>query len=286
MSAKPRRGARRRASEQARPPHRALGKRVGRWLPTASRALALLLFAALVGGLVSLVHGPWLRVAQVASAGERFTASHTLEALLAPYRGTPLLSLDSVSLEARLRQLPAVAEARVRAELPDRLSVEISEKPPAFTWLTPAARLVVAADGSVIGQLARDDGVPDDLAALPTVDDQRSGSRRTAVGDTIPAAELRATERLLAIDPGLIGSAASRFVLRIDDEYGFLLVSRQPPWRAALGFYQLDPSESEAAAVARLDAQVSAVRTLFATQPEASITWVDARNPGKVYWAR
>ena len=72
--------------------------------------------------------------------------------------------------------------------------------------------------------------------------------------------------------------------MRLDDEYGFRLASDQPAWEVALGVYGLDPRETAADADARLERQVTAVRTLFATRPEAEIGWVDVRNPGKVYF--
>ena len=37
-------------------------------------------------------------------------------------------------------------------------------------------------------------------------------------------------------------------------------------------------------AEARLERQITAVRTLFATRAEAELGWVDVRNPGKVYF--
>ena len=52
----------------------------------------------------------------------------------------------------------------------------------------------------------------------------------------------------------------------------------------ALGVYGTDPRETSAEAAARLESQVTAVRTLFASRPEAGIGWVDVRNPGKVYF--
>jgi hypothetical protein len=67
--------------------------------------------------------------------------------------------------------------------------------------------------------------------------------------------------------------------------YGFLLESPSPPWRAALGFYQLDPADSVTAADARLEQQLAAIRTLFAQRQEWAVSWLDVRNPGKVYWA-
>jgi hypothetical protein len=278
--------ARKRPGTHARRPGPRVPGSIRRRIPSAARILATLAFAVLVGGLVTLVNGPWLRVDHVASAGARFTRGADLDALLAPYRGASLLTLDSDALRAELQDLPAVAEARVSARLPDQLEVSLTEKAPAFTWLTVTQRLVVAADGSIIAALSHDGDLPAELAPLPTVDDLRSASRTLAPGAAVPANELAMAARLLATDPAMLGSASTGFTLQIDAEYGFILVSRKPAWRVALGFYQLDPQETEATALARLDAQLAAVRTLFATQPEAKVTWVDARNPGKVYWAR
>ena len=284
-----RRGAatrpRRRSGGQARRPGQPVRRRLRARLPSAARVFGVLLFAGLVGGLVALVNGPWLRVGHVAATGAAYTVSSQLDALLEPYDGASLLTLDSAALAARLRALPAVADARVRTEVPDRLAVTITEKEPAAVWITRERRLLTAADGSFIAELPPDTEVPDQLGSLIIVDDQRSASRYLAVGDALPAAELRAAERLLAIDPRVIGSKAKGFALRVDDEYGFILVSGTPAWEVAFGFYQLDPVETEAVASARLEGQLAAVRTLFTGRAEASIGWVDARNPRRVYWA-
>jgi hypothetical protein len=263
----------------------ALSGRVGRRVPGGGRILALVLFAVLIGAGVTLVNGPWLRVARLAHAGERYTTAATLDEVLAAYRGVPLLAIDSRIVAERLRSLPAVASVEVSAVLPDELRVTIAEKQPAFTWITSALRLVGAADGTLIGELPLDAEVPAELAALPAIDDQRRHSRQLITGDLIPADEVGIALRLLDVEPALLGSASSGLSVRIDAEYGFILVSAQPVWQAALGFYGLDPAGDEVAPQARFEQQAAAIRTLFASQAETSVRWVDARNPGKVYWA-
>lgn len=276
---------RKRSVGHARRSKPALARRVARRGPTRGRVLALVLFAALIGAGVMLVNGPWLRVERLAHAGERYTPAATLDEVLAAYRGHPLLAVDRGAIVERLRSLPAVATAEVSAVLPDELRVTIAEKQPAFTWVTSALRLVGAADGTLIGELARDGELPAELAGLPAIDDQRRRSRQLIMGDVLPHEELGMALRLLDVEPALLGSASSGLSLRIDAEYGFVLVSAQPGWQAALGFYGLDPGGDEVAAEARFDQQAAAIRTLFASQPETSVRWVDARNPGKVYWA-
>jgi hypothetical protein len=245
----------------------------------------MLFLVAVAGGMAWLVNGPWLRIAEVAHAGERYTPAAELDAVLAGYLSRPLLAVDSDDLEARLRDLPAVAEVRISARLPGTLTVEIVEKQPVATWLTPAARLVLAADGTVIGTLPRGASLGGELAALPEVEDGRSASRPLGVGSRVPPEELAAARRLLALDPRQLGSRNDGFAVMVHEEYGFLLIAERPEWRAAMGFYQAAPGETEAAATARLAAQVTALRTLFEERSETSVGWVDARNPGKVYWA-
>ena len=109
-------------------------------------------------------------------------------------------------------------------------------------------------------------------------------ARLVTVGDVIPEALLRTALDVAAIDPARLGSLATALSVRLDDEYGFRIVDAEPGWEVALGVFGLDPRETPAEAASRLERQVTAVRTLFASQSEAEIGWVDVRNPGKVYF--
>jgi hypothetical protein len=276
---------RRRSSGHARRPGTPLRRRVRGRLPRPGRVLAVLLFAAGVAGLVTLVNGPWLRIVAVAHVGERYTSAVALDQIMDGYRGASLLGIDSDALRRSLTQLPAVADAQVTMRLPGELQVNIIEKTPAFIWRTTAVQLVGAADGSIITELSLGDLPDARLRRLPTVQDDRFASRALTIGDVVPAAELRVAQRLIGLDPELLGSRAHRLTVSVDDQLGFLIASAQPAWRAAMGFYELDPRETRASADARLEQQLSAIRTLFATRPERGVSWLDARNTGKVYWA-
>jgi hypothetical protein len=276
---------RRRPGAHARRPRGAVTKRVARRLPSLGRSAAILLLAAFVAGLVAVVDGPWLRVSSIAVAGQRYTSAGQIADTTAGLEGQAVLMVDTAGLAERLRSLPAVADATVETVLPGEVRISVAEKEPAFLWLTSAGLLIGAADGSILAALPSDGDRPPELGDLPFVDDQRAASTSLTIGSTINAEELRIARRVLDLDPAIVGSEASRFAVRIADEYGFVLVSSQPPWRAALGVYGLDPAETPEAADARFEAQVSAIRTLFTTVREYGVTWVDVRNPGKVYWA-
>ena len=253
-------------------------------MPSIHRVLAGLAAVAAVAGLVALLNGPWLRVQDVGWSGARYTAVDELESLLDDQEGRSVLSVDTRALADRLEGLPAIADAAVFASLTGHVEASLSEHDVAFVWQTASAAFLGADDGSIFAALPRDAAVPDDLGAAPRISDERRSARHVAVGDRIAPALLETTMRILAIDPAVIGSTASTLSVRIDDEHGFRLVSEDPGWEIALGVYGIDPRVTSTEAAARLERQVTAVRTLFAEESEADIGWVDVRNPGKVYF--
>jgi hypothetical protein len=248
------------------------------------RALAAVGAVAMAAVLVALVGGPWLRVTEVTWAGEQYTADSDLERLLAPQTGTSLLRVDTRALRDRVEQLPAVAEAVVSASLPGRVEVSIAERRAAFIWVTPAGQLLGSADGMLFATLPLDAVPAPEQAALPRITDERSVARLVAAGDRVPEPMLGTALRLSSLDPAALGSDAAGLAVRLDDEFGFSVVAADPGWQLALGIVGLDSLKTAADAAAHLERQVGAVRTLFATRSEDGIAWVDARNPGKVYF--
>ena len=199
-------------------------------------------------------------------------------------RGVSVLAVDTGALSERLERLPAVADAAVDASLPGRVDVTIVEREVAFVWETSSALLLGDAEGALFVALPRDATLAPEQAMLPRISDERSSARLMTAGDDVPDALLATALRLASLDPASLGSTAEEFGVRLDEEFGFRLVAASPGWELALGVYGLDPQETDVEAAARLDRQVTAVRTLFASRNESDITWVDARNPGKVYF--
>jgi hypothetical protein len=243
-----------------------------------------MLAIACAGLLLFLVNGPWLRVSSVAWAGVRYTSDDRLTTVLDPVRGESLLTVDAGALARQLEALPAVASAEVQTRFPDGVAVRLVEKTPAFVWRTPAVQLVVANDGIVFGEVALTATLPAELASLPFVDDRRAASRNIIIGDRIPVGDMTTALRLEGLDPAALGSKAQALSILLDDTCGYSLQPRpEGSWRAVFGSYALQ--EGDAAAIAaRITDQVAAVRTLFASHRENTVGWVDARNPGKVYW--
>jgi hypothetical protein len=253
-------------------------------LPSIRRLIAGVGAVAAVAGLVALLNGPWLRVQHVTWDGARYTDTAELASLLEGQQGASVLAVDTRAIGDRLESLPAVAEAAVAASLTGRVTATLVERQVSFVWETRSARLLGSDDGTIFAAIPGDAELADDLADAPRIADDRRSSRLLTVGDTIPEALLETTKRILQIDPATLGSRAERLTVRIDDEYGFRLASAAPGWEIAFGVYGTDPRVTPAEAAARLERQVTAVRTLFAEEAEDGIGWVDVRNPGKVYF--
>ena len=268
----------------ARRPGVPVRQRLAKRLPSIRRLIAGVGAVAAVAGLVALLNGPWLRVQQVTWDGARYTDTAELASLLEGQQGASVLAVDTRAIGDRLERLPAVADAAVAASLTGRVTATLVEREVAFVWATRSARLLGSDDGTIFAAIRGDAELAADLAAAPRITDDRRFSRLLTVGDTIPEALLETTMRLLRIDPATLGSRAERLTVRIDDEYGFRLASTEPGWEIAFGVYGTDPRVTSAEAAARLERQVTAVRTLFAEEPEDGIGWVDVRNPGKVYF--
>ena len=269
---------------QARRPGVSLRRRLEGRLPSIHRLLAAVATIAAIAGLVALLNGPWLRIREVGWDGGTYTPTADVEHVLAAASGRSVLAVDTRELRDRLGELPSVADAEVTASLTGEVRASVVEREATVIWHTEAGRLLVSADGTMFGALPGDAELSSTLASLPTVTDERSLADRLSVGDRITPAVLETTMRVVAIDPAALGSEASGLAVRLDDEFGFRLVSDEAGWEVALGVYGTDPRETSAEAAARLDRQVTAVRTLFSSRPEAEIGWVDVRNPGKVYF--
>jgi hypothetical protein len=269
---------------QATRPGVPLRHRLSGRLPSIRRILAGLAAVALGAGLVALLNGPWLTVRDVAWEGERWTDPQEIERVLDDARGMSALAVDTRDLSARIERLPSVAAATVSASLTGGVEAAIVEPEPSFVWVTTTRRFVGAADGTIFAAMRDDDPIPADLADVPAISDERFAARIITVGDVIGAETLDIAMRLTALDPAELGSEETAVQVRVDDDYGFRLVAPDAGWTVALGVYGLDPNEADADRTARLERQVTAVRTLFASHPETGIRWVDVRNPGKVYF--
>ena len=140
--------------------------------------------------------------------------------------------ISTRSMEAALEGLPTIATAKVRAILPDQLTVTLTEREPIVAWRIgqdgqdEATGWLVDVDGVAFAPiaLASDEELGDGAtgSALPAVDDLRA-KPLLAVGDRLDISDIDAVRTLGNVTPDLIGSDAPALYLSLEDDDGWVL---------------------------------------------------------------
>ncbi len=198
----------------------------------AAAVVAIAAAAAIFGAATS----PAFDLRQLDVRGATYTSTASLDAALGLTGSSHpnLFALDTARLRRSLLALPAVADARVAVELPDRLVVRLTERQPILVWATADQRWLVDVSGVVIGPTSA--GAPD-AAGLPVFSDDRSGRPALAPGDTIDPTDLAVARLLGALTPASLGSRASGLTYEITDANGFTVAAQPHGWLAIFGMY-------------------------------------------------
>jgi len=133
-------------------------------------------------------------VSHVTLQGNERTPSGAITAALAIHEGDSIFAIDPALVRARLIQLPWVAQAEVRRQFPDTISVVIVEKRPFALWKDGNDVAVVERAGGVITR----DGL-DEFDRLPLIMGKGAPKAAAPLLDTVMAsravsARLKAAE--------------------------------------------------------------------------------------------
>ncbi len=230
----------------------------------AAAVVAVAALAAIYGAGAS----PAFQLRQLDVEGARYTSVASVDAALGldsvPHPN--LFSLDTARARRSLLALPAVTDARLSVDLPDRLVVRIAERQPIMVWASSDQRWLVDVAGVVIGPATAGDP---SAAGLPVFADDRSGRSPLAPGDTIDATDLAVARRLGALTPEMLGSRAASLSFEITDSDGFTVAAASKGWLAIFGMYTttLRPPDL-------IPAQVQCLRSLLAQVGERKVTAV------------
>lgn len=133
-------------------------------------------------------------VRTITISGQERTAPDSIYRAIAVQPGDPMLAVHPGAVRARLLDLPWIADAEVRRQFPDSISVHLIEKRPFALWRSGNSLWVIERSGAVITTTDRDafarlplllgEGAPD--AAAPLLD---ALAKRTAIPARLEAAE-------------------------------------------------------------------------------------------------
>jgi hypothetical protein len=222
--------ARRTGGPVARPSRRS---RIRIFAPARAAGLLGMLAS---GFLYTLVTGPTaFGLSRTDLPSLHWTDAAAVAAKLNVPAGENVFRLDTAPLEAAIRTLPAVADARVSVTLPDAaLVVRIDERVPVLAWQVGARRFIADGSGAIFAIVDAAAKLP---AGVAVVDDQRQDAADGLwVGAHLDEVDLDVATRLGSITPADIGSAASGLRVVVTEEDGFELAATAG-WLAVFGFY-------------------------------------------------
>jgi hypothetical protein len=187
------------------------------------------------GAIYGLAAGPAFGYGHLDVQGAVVTPPAAVEAMLGLEKGVNLVGLATDPLEAQLREIPSVADAKVSVQLPDVVRVDVIERRPIVIWAAAGHRFIVDDHGFLFAEIAEQPSPA--IAALPVVTDGRRSAATLAIRSTLDPVDLDAATRLGSLTPSQIGSTAAKLTVGVSDERGFTVSSGPKGWLAVFGFY-------------------------------------------------
>lgn len=196
--------------------------------------------------------------------------------------GMNIFRLRTAELEARIATLPSIRSARVRAWLPDRLEIDVTERAAILAWATESGVWLVDGEGRLFATAAVPDG--DAPPALPIVRDRRAAPTG-GLGSVLVADDLAVARALAALAPLEVGSDAKQLALSVDNGDGWVL-EVPGAWHAVFGVYTptvrplaLLPAQVQCLAGIVGAREASLERVVLAPGPDGCGTFVGGPAP-------
>jgi cell division protein FtsQ len=231
-----------------------IGRSIGR-----KRLVALIAggTVVLVGlGALLLFTSPLFSVEQVTVYGDVYTEPAELQTVIDDLEGQPTLAVDIQRARAALEALPYIREARVRADFPHTVSIELEERVPAAAFAgEDGLWRIIDVEGRVLVVI---DGAPADYPAI------RNAGQNLAPGEAA-SGEFASVAQLATAVPEELGVWISSFDVTTTGEVTMNLRSG-----TTVQFGQpLDRSQSKLAVI------LTTLREL----PPAKVARLDVTNP-------
>jgi cell division protein FtsQ len=230
-----------------------------------TRAAAILTMMVVAGAIYGLAATSAFGFERLEVNGTGLTTEEAIRASVGLEPGTNLVGLATEPIEARVRQLPSVREAKVAVGLPDVLRVDVTERRPIVIWAVGDRRFAVDAGGLLFADVTTD---PSGFTkGMPTVSDERASATSLTVAATLDPVVLDAATRLGSLTPSQVGSHAAAFRVHVTDDRGFTISSGSGSWVAVFGFYGLSQRTP-----ALIPGQVQLLGALLASREDAVAT--------------
>ncbi len=179
--------------------------------------------------------------------------------------GRPIFRASAADARASLLRAPALRDARVRLELPDRATVTLVEREAVGRWVVGATEWFVDADGVLFASA--------DPTAAPAlrVRDERTATRKA--GDRIDPALVAAAIRLAKVGPGELRPDATATSVRIEPGPNGIVLASGAGWEVRFGGPE------------RIEDKLSAALRFLRDRPDRRLEYVDVRSPDRIVFS-
>jgi cell division protein FtsQ len=188
----------------------------------SSAALRIAVAAAVVAiavGAVALSRSSVFRARSIEVTGASHLSRAEVVATARVSGATNVPWLDDEAVERRLEGRPWIESAEVRARLPWTIEIAVVERVPVAVAIQAGREVLMAADGTVLGESGADDDLPRiELPATSALEGARPSPSAAAAAVGAMSPELRA--RLVVVAPRVDGTLELRLRGGVQVRYG------------------------------------------------------------------
>ena len=195
-----------------------------------ARITSLLAMFVLIGIGYWLLNSPNFNIAKVEVTGSRLLTTQEVVRVTGVDK-INVFGLNEEEVAAKIKTLPYILQANVSKALPDKLTVNVTERQSILNWKIGGNSYLVDPDGVVLDSYFEQD-LPEEAKAYPVI--ESLDDRKLQLGDRVDANAVRSAQ---AIQGQLAAANIKVAAIQYAPSSGLVVISAPPSgnWKALLG---------------------------------------------------
>lgn len=195
-----------------------------------ARLVSLFAMLALIGIGYWLLNSPNFNISKVELSGNRLLTSEEVVRVSGVDK-INVFGLNEEEVAAKIKTLPYILQANVTKALPDKITVNVTERQSILNWKIGGNSYLVDPDGVVLDTYFEQD-LPEEAKAFPVI--ESLDDRKLQVGDRVDGNAVRSAQ---AIQRQLAAADLKVAAIQYAPSSGLVVISAPPSgnWKALLG---------------------------------------------------
>lgn len=195
-----------------------------------ARLTSLAAMLILIGLGYWLLNSPGFNISKVEVSGNRLLSSDDVVRVTGVDK-INVFGLNEEEVAAKIKTLPYILQANVSKALPDKLTVNVTERHSILNWKVGGYSYLVDPDGVVLDSYFEQD-LPEEAKAFPVI--ESLDGRKMQLGDRVDAIAVRSAQ---AIQNQLAAAGIKVAAVQYAPNSGLVVISAPPSgnWKAVLG---------------------------------------------------